>query len=371
MPIRHPIRFVLIAFAVVGGLASAGTAQQAAGQSTDRAAANRVVVTPRPGAVVRSHRVRLRVRARGLSGVLRVRLNGVQIGDHFALPRHGVRTLPASVSYGLRRGKNVLEVRVRRRGKPARRATVRFSVRSPGPLVGAGRDRRVVVGSDIGLHGQAKGVGASPSNLRWKLITAPAPLEPAQGSPPPAEITSPDGPTARLSPTALGTYVLKLTHGHGRSATSDRVELDAVPPNPLVPIETVRMDDPTFHGIKVGDQVYDDPHNNSTSAMALQVLVLDRKTLEPVSDSFYIDGNANRLRADIAKLDDTNLVIVSLGGFYDSAEGQSLPLDELLSRIGVPTRLCTAGCNPRPGTFSAIGVPGMKAGEADWNYRAA
>ena len=255
-----------------------------------------------------------------------------------------MRTLPASISYGLRRGKNVLEVRVRRRGKASRRATVRFFVRSRSPLVGAGRDRRVVVGSDVGLYGQAKGVGASSSNLRWKLITAPAPLEPAEGSPPPpAEITSPDGPTAGFSPTALGSYVSKLTHGSGKSTTSDRVRLDAVAPNPLVPIETVRKNGTDFHGIKIGDHLYDNPHKNP-----LQVLVLDRKTLEPISNGSYIDGEANRLRADIAKLDDTNLVIVSTGGLYNSAAGQSLPLDDLLSRIGVPTRLCTVGAIRSP-----------------------
>ena len=198
-----------------------------------------------------------------------------RIGDHFGLPRHGVRTLPASVSYGLRRGKNVLAVRVRRRGKAPRRATVRFFVRGKGPLIGAGRDRRVVVGSDVGLYGQAKGVGAAPSKLHWKVVTAPAPLEPAQGSPSPAEITSPDGPTAGFRPTALGSYVVRLTHGSGRSATSDRVRLDAVPPNPLVPIETMRLDGSMIGAIKVGDHVY-------PAGAVLHVLVLDRRTLAPI-----------------------------------------------------------------------------------------
>ena len=120
----------------------------------------------------------------------------------------------------------------RRRG----RATVRFFVRGKGPLIGAGRDRRVVVGSDVGLYGQAKGVGAAPSNLRWKLVAAPAPLSsPPRARRRPAEITSPDGPTAGLRPTTLGSYVVRLTHGSGKSATSDRVKLDAVPPEPPRP----------------------------------------------------------------------------------------------------------------------------------------
>ena len=363
VPMHLTIRSSLLMIALLGVLACSEAIGADAAPAAERGAAQQVVISPKPGQVVRSHQPRIRVRSRALSGVLNARLNGVQIGDYFALPRHGVRTLPASVSYGLRRGKNVLAVRVRRRGKAPRQATVRFFVRGKGPLIGAGQDRRVVVGSDVGLYGQAKGVGAAPSKLRWKLVTAPAPLEPAQGSPPPAEITSPDGPTAGFRPTALGSYVLRLTHGSGKSATSDRVKLDAVPPNPLVPIETMRRDGSSFHGIKVGDQVYD-----NDGQRPLQILVLDRKTLAPVSNKTYLSGDGDELRADVARLTDTDLVIVSAGGTFTNPRAD-LPIDTLLNRIGVPTRLCTVECVPEAGTFSAIGVPGMAPGEADWNYR--
>ena len=309
VPMHLTIRSSLLMIALLGVLACSEAIGADAAPAAERGAAQQVVISPKPGQVVRSHRPRIRVRSRALSGVLNARLNGVQIGDYFALPRHGVRTLPASVSYGLRRGKNVLAVRVRRRGKAPRQATVRFFVRGKGPLIGAGRDRRVVVGSDVGLYGQAKGVGAAPSKLRWKLVAAPAPLEPAQGSPPPAEITSPDGPTAGFRPTALGSYVVRLTHGSGRSATSDRVKLDAVPPNPLVPIETMRrgrLDDRSDQGRRPG------LHRMEQSLCTM--LVLDRKTLAPISNTGYNSHEDERLHADIAKLDDSELVIVSVAG---------------------------------------------------------
>lgn len=365
VPMHLTIRSSLLMIALLGVLACSEAIGADAAPAAERGAAQRVVISPKPGQVVRSHQPRIRVRSRALSGVLNARLNGVQIGDYFALPRHGVRTLPASVSYGLRRGKNVLAVRVRRRGKAPRHATVRFFVRGKGPLIGAGRDRRVVVGSDVGLYGQAKGVGAAPSKLRWKVVTAPAPLEPAQGSPSPAEITSPDGPTAGFRPTALGSYVVRLTHGSGRSATSDRVRLDAVPPNPLVPIETMRLDGSMIGAIKVGDHVY-------PAGAVLHVLVLDRRTLAPISNTGYNSHEDERLHADIAKLDDSELVIVSVAGNLAQSNPRArLPIDELLNRIGVPGQLCgsTDNCVPLPGQYSAIGIPGMKVGDGDWNNR--
>jgi hypothetical protein len=104
----------------------------------------RPVVSPRPGQVVHSATALVRVRA----GARAVRLNGKRIGGQLGDERRGVRALRASVSHGLKRGRNVLNVR---RGKRA--TTVRFRVRPDGPLVGAGLDRQVAVGGPVDLKG--------------------------------------------------------------------------------------------------------------------------------------------------------------------------------------------------------------------------
>src|ERR671923_2262043 len=71
----------------------------------------RVVLSPRAAQVVRSHLVRLRVRA-GEQARLRARLNGVDVSGEFGRARRGVRTLRVSVSHRLRHGRNVVRVRV-------------------------------------------------------------------------------------------------------------------------------------------------------------------------------------------------------------------------------------------------------------------
>lgn len=363
--IRPNLRWSLLAIVLV---AAAAPAASAAG-STERAGPKRVVVTPRQGQVFGAHRVKIKVRARGLSGVLGVRLNGERIGGSFSRPRHGVRKLQASISYGLKRGRNVLKVRVRRRGKPPRRARVRFRVRRDSKLamVGAGRDRRVAIGSPVPLDGAAAGLGASPAKLRWKVVDAPDPLGPTQGDPPPlAGLTSPTGPDAMFEPPALGSYVVKLSHGSGPGAVSDRVRVDAVPPNPLVSVNTERYNagQEAFSGIEVGGQLY-----ANDLGKRLQVLVLDRKTLAPVANQSFQPEKGDRLAGLIESLDDTDLVIVSSQGSTHDVERAISGFDDLLKLIGVPGKLCGDDCIPGAGAFSAIGVPGLKAGEGDWSLR--
>lgn len=362
-------RTLLLAGALLALLAFSSAPTTAAG-SAERAGPKRVVVTPRQGQVLGSHRVKIRVRARGLSGVLGVRLNGERIGGSFSRPRHGIRSLQASISYGLKRGHNVLKVRVRRRGKPPRRARVRFRVRRDSKLamVGAGRDRRVAIGSAVPLDGAAKGLSASPANLRWKVVTAPDPLGPGNDDALPlAGLTSPTGPEAMFEPSALGTYVIKLAHGTGPDAVTDRVRIDAVPPNPLVAVKTMRYvgtNGGAFSGIEVGGQLYD-----NELGKRLQVLVLDRKTLAPVSNASFQPEEGDRLAGLIDGLDDTDLVIVSAQGSTSDVDRAIAGFDGLLKLIGVPGKLCGADCIPVAGRFSAIGVPGLKVGEGDWSLR--
>jgi hypothetical protein len=74
------------------------------------------------------------------------------------------RALRASVSHGLKRGRNVLKVR---RGKRA--TTVRFRVRPDGPLVGAGLDRQVAGGGPVDLKALVRGASRG-DRVRWRIV---------------------------------------------------------------------------------------------------------------------------------------------------------------------------------------------------------
>jgi hypothetical protein len=357
----------LLAALALAVLASPAEAHAAAAHAA-QAKGKRLVVSPRAGQVVRSHHVRIRVRARGLPGVLRARVNGLEIGDDFGRPRRGVRTLRASISHGLRHGRNVLKVRVRRRGLPPRKATVRFVVRTSRPLVGAGRNRRVVIRRHGLLRGRIKHATArtAGAKLRWRLVRTPRRRAVvASARKPLATLRSPAGRTARFRPRVPGSYTLELRSGAGSAATKDRVTFDAVRPSPLVRIITMTADRGDARGIRVGDTTYllRDADGPDGPDSYVQVLVLVRKTLEPVWNRKY--GSAQALRDDLAGLDDTHLVILVQQPNVTRPVGRDIgELNDVVGRIGVPDYIHLP---KRPGTVSVIGVPGMDRGQADVN----
>src|SRR4051794_18793105 len=74
----------------------------------------RLIVSPRVGAVVEANTASIGIRS---GGRLRVRLNRHWIpASEFGRARHGVRRLQASLSQGLRPGRNFLTVTMRRNG---------------------------------------------------------------------------------------------------------------------------------------------------------------------------------------------------------------------------------------------------------------
>ena len=52
-------------------------------------------------------------------------------------------------------------------------------------------------------------------------------------------LRSPSGLTAGFTPTRPGSYTVQFTAGRGRNAASDRVTLDAIPPAPMVTVDTM------------------------------------------------------------------------------------------------------------------------------------
>jgi len=360
--------FVLSILLVPLGVAGPATA------ATAQIAKARVVVSPLPGRIVRSHLVTVRVSAGSHPAAIRARLNGVAIGDQFGERRRGLRSMSASASDGLRRGRNVLRVTTRRLDGRTRTTTVRFTVRTARPLVGAGQNRRVAVGARINLAGIVRqaGLRGARRSAAWKLRSAPRRSSraraaattppPAVTGPagPPAAIASPAGTTARFTPTTPGTYTLAFTSGSGQDATTDRVTLTAVPRQQLVPIDT-RPADTRLPKIKIGETTYDPVPTSVTGPVTL-VVVLDRKTLagpdgrSSPAVTWYGRGQRAQLTAYLKSLSSNDLVVTSVGvGGNGFDPHDSTPL----APIGVATS------NAQHVFFSAIGVSGWSPGEAD------
>jgi hypothetical protein len=323
----------------------------------------RLIVSPRAGAVVETNTASIGIRS---GGGLRVRLNRHWIpASEFGRARHGVRRLQASLSQGLRPGRNYLTVRMRRNGK-ARRATLRFWVNASGPLVGAGTDQSAAVGSDVQLSGDVEPGGAS-GPIGWTPIRTPegnpSSCQPSSAA---TQLRSPAGTTAEFEPDLPGEYVYRLTEGKGADAVSDTVPVEVTYPNRMVPIDTIVSPKFVDAGIKVGPYIYRrsqatiDPQNLHPT---FQVLVLERGTLECVSNTLY--SNAPELKQELDKLDSSKLVIVAMQPSGTSAIDGRL-LYDALGRIGFPEEKGKA-LPKGPGAFSGIGVPGMPRGDADVN----
>ena len=337
----------LIAFVAVAWLTVAPAAS----------AAPSPILAPKGGSVLHKNRVKVEVRSRDNSSALKATLNGVDVTSDFSRSKAGIRTMTATISHGLRRGRNRLRVRVRKPGKPVRTASVRFTVRRGAPLVGAGRDHDVVVGSRARLRGDLR--NGSRSKLRWRLVGGPRPAEAKQAVTGRAganvRLASPAGPTAGFVPRSPGRYVFGLTHGKGRRAVTDRVTVSAVPPSPLVPVDTM-----AGTGIKVGDTTY--PNEGGL----IQTVVLDRKTLAlDYSRTYYATAD---LDADLKQLGADKLVIVSAS--YNGTLSQAWAgLVTTLRRLGIDLGQAGYDNGIQGRWFSAIGAVGMTPGTADVRYR--
>jgi len=218
---------------------------------------------------------------RKLEGI-RAELNGRRRTAMFE--RRGPRLYVAEVGahHGLRRGRNVLTVTVNHASGSFDVEKLRFRLPKAKPIAGAGFDRRTEIGRALRLDGRgskSRAKGKRPS-FRWKLVGRPA------GSK--AALANARGAAPRLRPDVPGTYRARLFVGGGasaRSAQSDVVEVEALPPTPPigVRIATIQEDGPA--GIRIGDDLYaaDNPSSSlcsqkgDKSAGWVQILVLNRK----------------------------------------------------------------------------------------------
>lgn len=350
---RLPLALATLGFSMVlaplpfAGPASAATAQ---------AATSRVIISPEPGRIVRSHLLRVTVAAASHPNAIRATLNGVRVDDQFGARRAGVRSMSASVSDGLRRGRNVLRVTTRRRGGTSRTATVRFTVRTAGPLVGAGQNRRVAVGTPVRLAGVVRAArGRAQGRAGWRLESAPRRA---------ATLGSPAGSAASLRPTAPGRYTIAFTSRTGGTARTDRVTLTAVPPSLLVPVDTDAgtADRP---GIAIGATTYPADVPAGYTGGVAEVLSLDRTTLAVTTNRTYTEAQLGTLADDLAKPATPNrhrtddLVVAT----YFPRQSQARNYFDQMTVFRAIGADDSIGDDGR--VFSAIGVRGWKRGQAD------
>ncbi len=438
-PIRRLSRrqaAVAAAVALVGTTVVVPAASAAPTQSTGSP-----VLSPKPGQRLESDTTKIVVDAGDQYGDLSVSLNGLQIGGEFSWQRDGLRTLVADDSYGLRTGRNVLKVRARRGDSVrVRSATVAFTVTSRRPLVGAGRDQRVVVGMPVELDGlirRSAGDRSLAPGVHWRVlqeprgshdrtITTPPALKPgaraARAGDGSAVLYSPLRPW--FKPDRIGSYKLQLTAGSGTNAEVSNVEIDAIPANPLVPLDTqvaaassstgvaqpgIRVGANTYRmpylGYENGRGIYDSsgPCCSAGQFYAMwQVLALSRTTLQPLWNRTYgycqvpngtnvntwkycrspdnpqpgssyvpmrVDPNDEIVR-EAPKDGTPGALIIGRTLGTETYAGTPESYDAILDHVGFwPTRPTGPPRAIRQPT-SFIGVPGMTWGEGDVSARA-
>jgi hypothetical protein len=344
-----------------------------------------LIVSPKTGEVIGARPVRVRIHA-GHARELHAQLNGHPIARYFSRPNgRGIRTLRVTPAYGLRHGKNRLHVRVRRIGGRRASRWSRFRIRRNAPLAAAGFPQRVEVGQKVYLDGrrsrshlrsrtlpQDGGHGKSHRpglDHHWAVVTAP------KGAPPGnASMTGADTATPVLKTTVPGRYRIRLTvTARDGAKSSDTIPVDALSP-PLVTVDTMAKDN-GHQAIEVNGTPYDVPWDVPYSIF--QILVLDRKTLqeesnvlckqtappEPVCSTGSEQG---ALLSDYLKQWSSDDLVIVSSQPNALFIGPDASLAGAFTSIGVPKLGFTN--DTKPGTFSAIGVPGLPSGQADYKF---
>jgi hypothetical protein len=398
----------LVAMVCAHGLAGPAAAMGKSGPT-------RLVASPTSGQSVRGDQVRIVVRAGPDHADLKAWLNGVSIGRRFKV-RDGARqrVLEASPIDGLRRGRNVLRVKVAKRGG-YRGATVHFEIRHRRPLGSAGTDRRVVVGSRVELHGLLRldKSDPGPKGLRWDLVKAPgrsalsAPKGGARASAMPTALGAGRTLSPTFRPDVLGRYQLRMTASSGNGKTEDIATVYAVPPNPLITLKTSvpATEKEPQPGIQVGGEVLRAPYMRTNGKQGSyagtvgdvpykavwQVIAFDRVTMALKWNRTYglCDGDSSEywcavgangnptkfnLPQELSQLGPEALLVLAShpsGGTAALAWGnpdESGFVTYGLKGIGLPNEnepgvgeeLIAA----RPGEMAAVAVPGLEPGDA-------
>ncbi|MDW5593877.1 hypothetical protein VSS74_06000 [Conexibacter stalactiti] len=347
------------------------------------------VSAPRRGAAA----ARVRLRLAPSDAVVTARLNGRAIDPPAQRGRNRVLLLAADE--GLRYGTNTLRVTAvdRARGRhDVEWRTIRIAREAPIP--GAGRDRRATAGRAVVLDGRRSRAAHAPQRLRyrWRFVRKP------RGSK--ATLRNATARRPRFTPDRPGRYRLRLTVSERMpvaapvthatiaatgplASASDTTTTEVVPRTPAIGLQ---LDTIAESGEQMGVRVGDFFHAAPDATKPLQLLVLDRATLEPRANSSYgaDDTSTASLKAAVAALDSSALVIVStprFGSIVPIADAAALAnVNATLKIIGAAP--LTAGSAPAGGQgislcggvtagvcagFSAIGIPGLPSGQGTLN----
>ena len=354
-----------------------------------------LVAAPKDGTVVSGP---TRVDVKVGRGTVVARLNGERVRRRFLRTAAKRRSVRVGGAEGLRPGRNRLVVR-RTTPRRTRVDRVRFEVRANGALAGISARGEHVAGSPLQLRARGKAA------RRWCLLSAPrgSDLSEARRCARPAGNRSSGSAAARgrakdsgfaagsarrttFTPDIPGNYRIALTSGIGEQTTTDVYPVTASPSAPAVEFDIPMLDDIREFGmmkIQVGEESYpvaQEGNSGSISNYMLHIVVLDRRTLVPTSDTTYDcpDSSATlgcdvalaqELSADLGKLGDDSLVFVSSLDFIGNGDIGPQTL-AALSSIGfdpkAPFPVRPAG--QQFGVFAAIGIPGLPAGGA-WVLR--
>jgi hypothetical protein len=224
--------------------------------------------------------------------VLRVVLNGRSV-SRALVPQDGISWAATfSGSHGVRHGRNRIKIFVAE-PQSGRYASVSypFFVSRSRPLAAAGYDQTTRPNVRVRVGGPHRAANQGALSYRWSIVSRPAASR--------AAISAPSAPRPSLVPDRPGRYVLRVRvaeRATGRTvravgpaaATSDEVTVDVAPKTTLFPL-AVNAFGTGPRGIKVGDTLY----RNTGPAGAIQVLALDRRTLEPTDAGNFWCCDAN------------------------------------------------------------------------------
>jgi hypothetical protein len=318
-----------------------------------------IVAVPRRGLVklvvpsARALGAPVKLGARVPSGLLRFQatLNGKDVSGAFVgRTIVGVRAATVGATEGLRPGRNRLRVSVVTLDGRSSSASSTFRVRSDLPLAHAGADQRTTAGVGVRLDGRKSVIapsGGGALRYRWVLTRKPA------GST--ASLVSTTSARPTLTPDVAGTYTARLVVQAGQTSAPDTMKILTVPPEPQIPIDTMASQG-GVPGILIKSTFFANPTRQ------VQVLVLDRSTLEPAFTTAVAD--VGDLTQTLAGLSSANLVVVTspagaaLAPDATTAQGVLAQFTSALGGIGAAAGTSNVDMLTGARPFSLIGVPG-------------
>jgi hypothetical protein len=226
------------------------------------------------------------------------------------------------------------------------------------------------------------GVNLQKVRFDWRLIRRPISSK--------ADLSDRNSAQTSFKADAPGVYGVSLTVRFENRTATATLDVTATEPGPLVAVNTIDVDDQGHRGMRIGSQFYQD----SANGMHLQIVVLDRNTLELTANGAWPLSTTGvvPIQSYLSGLDSGSLVLVSMPSSAGTFSNSTLhaPVNAALAEIGAVlpqgfvmgvgdemsqcwannSRYCTdfgakgwqSSNTGSQGSFSVIGVPGMVTG---------